>query len=136
MSLVSHVMTASHLKAIQPTFENGIPCHITDPEQVNKLLELVNKYARPFDPRLPELDHAFLRLNVNIRHKRNGDIWGMSGAAQSQRSISNEITQVIEQLKTTNPEHMYSEQTLVAWVLNEWDRFSVVFELNLIMESS
>ena len=133
MSTVSHVMTASHLKAIQSTFENGIPYHVTDSVEVQKLVEMVNKYARPFDPRLPELDQAFLRLNVNIRHKRNGEIHSRQGAALTQVSMTKEIDRVVEQIKTEDPNGTYNEPVLKAWILNEWDRYSVVFELNLMV---
>lgn len=135
MSLVSHVMTASHLKAIQPIFTNGIPYHVTDEAEVKTLLGLIDKYSRLFDPRLPELDQAFLRLNVIIRHKSNGDVWSMAGGALPQRSMSAEIDAALEQIKEANPDSAFSEQVVVAWVLNEWDRFSVVVELNLMMES-
>lgn len=134
MSQVSHVMTASHLKAIQPTFANGIPYHVVELPEVQKLLELIDRYSRPFDPRLPELEQAFLRLNVIVRHKRSGDIYSMAGGALPQRSMSAEITTALEQIKTSNPDNVISEPIVTAWILNEWDRWSVVIELNLMME--
>lgn len=136
MSHVSHVMTASHLKAIQPTFTNGIPYHVIDQAVLQNLTEIVNKYSRPFDPRLPELDQAFLRLNVIIRHKRSGDVHAMMGEALTQRSITDEIDRVKAQIKTDNPDCIYSDAIVTAWILNEWDRFAVVFELNLLVSNA
>jgi hypothetical protein len=134
MSQVSHVMIASHLKALQTTFDNGISYHVTQPERVQELLALVDRYAKPFDPRIQESGTAFLRLNVTVKRAPNDLPWSMSGGALMQRSMTDEISQAVTLTETNNPNINVTEQQLTAWVLNEWDRYSVVFELVLTVK--
>ncbi len=130
----SHAMTASHLKAIQSSFDNGICYHITVPEKVDELLKLVDKYAKPLDYGVPTCGTAFLRLNTTIKKDPNKDPWQMSGGALTQDSMTREVEDRIKTILDANPDYEVADRSLTAWVLNEWERYSVVFELMLTVK--
>lgn len=135
MNPVSHVMTTSHLTKIQPIFDNGICYHITVPERVAELTTLVNKYARPFDPSLPEAGTAYLRLNTTTKKSPNSESWQMGGGALVVNSIDDQIESAKAAILSANPEHEIADTLVTAWILNEWDRFSVVFELYVTLKA-
>lgn len=135
MSPISHVMTASHLTKIQPTFDNGICYHITVPERVDELTAMVNKYARPFDPKMPEAGTAYIRLNTTTKKSPNSESWQISGGALVVNSIDDQIESAKALVLTNNPEHEIVDTLVTAWILNEWDRFSLVFELYVTIKA-
>lgn len=134
MPLLSHVMTASHLQAIQKSFDNGIVYHITIPEKVEALKQLVNKYNRKLDYGMPTSGTAFLRLNYAIKQTPNKESWQMGGGALCYDTVDEQIAQVLSTLAEQRPDVEVTEQLLTAWIINEWERYSVVFELNITVK--
>jgi hypothetical protein len=127
-------MTAKHLAEINPNFDIGVVYHLTEASKVDQLLVLVDKYARPYGPHVMEKGTAFLRLNINIRRANNSAPWSMTGGALSRSSMSEEIAVQLQSIEANNPTFEITNKLLTAWVLNEWDRYSVVFELNVTVE--
>lgn len=134
MASISHVMTASHLTEITPVFDVGVVYHFTDQAKVNQLLGLVDKYARPYGPHVMEKGTAFLRLNTNIKRANLSAPWSMMGGALSCPSMSDEIANQLKQITKNHPDFEIVDQLLTAWIINEWDRYSVVFELNVTVK--
>lgn len=132
---VSHVMTAAHLQKFQVKWDNGIPYHFTDPVRVKELSELVSKAAVPLDYGLPTSGTAFLRLNVTVKKNPNRDAWQLSGGAITKASVQESVDDAIANVIKANPDYVVKDTLLTAWVLNEWERYSVVFELVITIGS-
>lgn len=127
----SYAMTAAHLLKFQTQWSTGVPYHFTYPDKVQELVDLVTRAAEPLSYDTPTCGTAFLRLNYIIKEAPNKESWQYGGGALT----SNDVTAHIERLKTTIvPDGKELKDTqLTAWIVNEWERFSIVFELVLIV---
>lgn len=131
---ITRVMTASHLQAIQQTFDNGICYHITVPERVDQLTAMVSKYARPLDCGIPTSGTAFLRLNTTVKIYPNKESWSLAGGAIVHDTVQEAIDHSIATVLHDKSNMVVAEQSLTAWILNEWDRYVVAFELQLTLK--
>ena len=130
----SRAMTASNLKSISPTFDNGIVYHYTEEEKVNEIIKLVDKYNRVLDYGMPTSGTAFLRMNTTVRRDKNSAPWAISGGAMTLDSVAGEAIRSIELVLKNNPEYKLDKQHMSVNIINEWDRYVVVFELYLDLE--
>lgn len=126
---ISHVMTAAHLQRFQVKWDYGIPYHFTEPSRVQELVDLVTRTAVPCDYNIPTCGTAFLRMNTIVKEAPNKESWIYGGGAL----VTNDVQATIEAAKVraleSSPDKEIKGTTLTAYVLNEWERFSVVFEL-------
>ena len=130
----SRVMTASHLSAINPTFDNGIVYHYGVEEKVNEVIKIVDKYNRVLDYGMPISGTAFIRLNTTVKRDQNSAPWAISGGAMVRETIGAEVEHSIENILSLNPGYVVAKQLLTLNIVNEWDRYVIVFELYLDLE--
>ena len=130
----SRVMTASQLSSINQSFDNGIVYHYGVEEKVQEIIKIVDKYNRVLDYGMPTSGTTFIRINTTVKRDQNSAPWAISGGAMVRESISAEVEQSIENTLKLNPEHEIVKQLMTVNIINEWDRYVVVFELYLDLE--
>lgn len=130
----SRAMTASHLSKINQTFDNGIVYHYTVEEKVNEIIAIVDKYNRILDYSMPTSGTAFVRINTTVKRDKNSAPWTITGGAMVRESIGAEVEHSIAEVLKQNPEHALTKQLLTVNIVNEWDRYVVVFELQLDLD--
>ena len=130
----SRVMTASQLNAINPSFDNGIVYHFGVDTKVQEIIKIVDRYNRVVDHGMPVSGTAFIRINTTVKRDKNSAPWAITGGAMTRESIGAEVEHSIETVLQLNPEHEIAKQLLTVNIVNEWDRYVVVFELYLDLE--
>lgn len=126
---VSHVMTAAHLQKFQVKWDYGVPYHFTEASRVQELVDLVTRAAVPCDYNIPTSGTAFLRLNTIIKEAPNKESWIYGGGALVSPDVKGHIEDAKRRAVAEQPDKEVKDTLLTAYVLNEWERFSVVFEL-------
>lgn len=129
----SHVILANHLMGISSTFDNGVVYYYTHTKQIAQLVELVRKNAQPLDYGIPTSGTVFLRLNYKVRSKEIPTPL-IGGGAITQPDVAMEILDVIKQVSESNPGRIIEEGNLSATILNDWGRYSLVFELDIMVK--
>lgn len=130
----SRAMTASHLNKINLTFDNGIVYHYSVEEKVKEIVAIVDKYNHELDYGMPTSGTAFIRINTTVKRDKNSVPWTVTGGAMVRETISSEVEHAIAEVLKLNPEHTVTKQMLTVHILNEWDRYVVVFELLLDLD--
>lgn len=126
---IAYAMVAKHLMSICQSFDNGIPYHFTDPNKVNEIKALVTKCATHLDYGLPSCGTAYLRMNVIIKEFPNKESWQYSGGVLTHHDVDAQIEAACERALSANPGKVIKDRLLTCHILNEWERYSVVFEL-------
>lgn len=130
----SRALTAAHLSKINQVFDNGIVYHYGDEVKVNEIIAIVDKYNRELDYGMPTSGTAFVRINTTVKRDKNSVPWAVTGGAMTHESIGAEVKHSIETVLKLNPEHVLTKQLLTVNIINEWDRYVVVFELYLDLD--
>jgi len=125
----AYAMVAKHLTSISPTFDNAIPYHYTDPAKVDQIKSLVTKCAEKLDYGLPTCGTAHLRMNVIVKESPNKDTWQYSGGVLISHDVDAQIEAACERTLQANPGKEIKGTSLSCHILNEWERYSLVFEL-------
>lgn len=136
MSVKSHAMVAKHLAKINQNFENGIVYHYTKPEQVEEIKDLVKRAAEPLDYGLPTSGTAHLRLNVIVKKTPDKLSWQYSGSCLTSPDLDLLVEQAKAVALANNPNNKIQSESLQCYILNEWERYSVVFELQINLEDA
>lgn len=126
---ISHVMTAAHLQRFQVKWDYGVPYHFTDPSRVQELVDIVTRTAVPCDYNIPTCGTAFLRLNTIVKEFPNKESWIYGGGALTSPDVQGQIEAAKLRALLGQPGKEVKDTLLTANVINEWERFSVVFEL-------
>lgn len=122
-------MTARHLMSIRQQFDNCIPYHFTDPETVTAIKDLVKRAATRLDYSLPTSGTAHLRLNTIVKESPNKESWQYGGGVLTSEDLDAQIAAACERTLAANPGKEVKGTTLACHILNEFERYSVVFEV-------
>ena len=122
-------MTARHLMTIRRQFDNGIPYHFADLETVTAIKDLVKRAATKLDYNLPTSGTAHLRMNTIVKESPNKESWQYGGGVLTSEDLDAQIAAACDRTLAANPGKVLKGTTLTCHILNEWERYSVVFEL-------
>lgn len=126
---VAYAMVAKHLMAIRQSFDNGIPYHFTDPAKVDEIKALVKRAATKLDYGMPTCGTAYLRMNTIVKEFPNKESWQYGGGVLTSEDVDAQIKAACDRTLAANPGKEIKGTTLTCHVLNEWERYSLVFEL-------
>lgn len=122
-------MTARHLMSIRQQFDNGVPYHFTDPKTVDDIKALVKRAATQLDYSLPTNGTAHLRMNTIVKESPNKESWQYGGGVLTSGDVDAQIADACKRTLANNPGKVVKGTTLACHILNEWERYSLVFEL-------
>lgn len=122
-------MVAKHLMKIRTSFDNGIPYHFTEPSKVMEIKDLVSRCAERLDYSLPTSGTAHLRMNTIVKEFPNKESWQYGGGVLTSENIDAQIEEAKQRTLKANPGKVVRDVGLTCYILNEWERYSVVFEL-------
>ncbi len=126
---IAYAMTAKHLGIINQNFDNGIPYHYTDPKKVDEIKALVKKTATQLDYSLPTCGTAHLRLNTIIKEFPNKESWQYGGGVLTSEDVDAQIAMACERAMASKPGKVLKDTSLACYILNEFERYVVVFDL-------
>lgn len=132
----SYAFVAKHLTQLKPSYDCGVFYHFTTDDKVAEMKALVKRVAEPFDYSLPTCGTAHPRLNVIVKQFPNKESWQYSGGALTTPDVDALIDTARDVALHNNPNTRIKSETLTCSVLNEWERYAVVFELQLNLEAA
>lgn len=126
---IAYAMVAKHLMKVKTVFECGIPHMFSDQAKVEELKALVKKCATQLDYTMPTFGMAHLRLNTIIKEFTNKESWQYGGGVLISGDVDAQIEAACQRALDANPGKAIKSKTLTCGIINEWERYSVVFEL-------
>lgn len=131
----SYVMQAKHLAQLRVIYDNGIPYHFNNEDDVNKIKAIITENAVKLEYGIPESGIAYLRINVLVKDSADGKLITCSGGALTSEKVDIQLEQMKQIAIETYSDKVIKEQKLTVSILNEWERYSLVFDLILTMNN-
>lgn len=129
----AYAMVARHLMKISTCFDNGIPYHYTDPVRVNEIKDIVKRCATKLDYGLPTSGTAHLRLNYVVKEGAIKESWSHGGGVLTSEDVDAQVEAICQRVLAANPGKVIKSTQLTCSILNEWERYVVVFDLGIMV---